>query len=408
METTLRAKCGVASIAIAVSMALGTAQSVAAPPNAPGEAPARIQHHRSQGLSISGPILVGPIESVAADGLAITVLGKTVSVGREGLDLLPAQYVAVFGRVETDGAISVEFVLDLGQVYAPGNSTVLIAGAISQKSRSKASTVVGGPDLQTIDIAAFDRWSLAKRNSMVLVLGTQSASGAPIDAQAIVSFGGPGTVELKDIGIGHLSGVSVRGHWASNLDESAGKGSGLSGLNQFGTITENEHLSLVKDIDGSGFTIQGVDGSGFSTQGVDGSGFTTQGVDGSGFTTQGVDGSGFTTQGVDGSGFTTQGVDGSGFTTQGVDGSGFTTQGVDGSGFTTQGVDGSGFTTQGVDGSGFTTQGVDGSGFTTQGVDGSGFTTQGVDGSGFTIQGVDGSGFTTQGVDGSGSPRLGR
>jgi hypothetical protein len=307
------------AIAFAVAMALGVVITISATVNAGnGKVSERFQEIAQH--SLTGPLFVGPVEAVLANGKGIKVLGTTINFDGLGSHLLPAQYVAVFGELSANGNVSVHSVKLLKDVYSPGSSLVIYSGSFSRLHPSTGIVHIGSMAVDGLSIPGFTAWINSQPNSLFVVAGTQAMSGAPVSANLAVSFNGIGALSIDGTGLTGLDGQIIAG-----ID-----GSGLQG------------------IDGSG--LQGIDGSGI--QGIDGSGL--QGIDGSGI--QGIDGSGL--QGIDGSGL--QGIDGSGL--QGIDGSGL--QGIDGSGL--QGIDGSGL--QGIDGSGL--QGIDGSGL--QGIDGSG------------------------------------
>ena len=228
------------AVAIAVAIALGIATAVPASVTASSLTPQKHDLALQKQYSLKGPLLVGPIEEIHSDGKAIRILGKTLDLKSPATHLLPAQYVAVFGTLSTDGTIVLDAIKPLEDVYAPGSSLVFHSGVISNPHLGTGLVSVGNMEIDGFGLPGFEEWAGSQQQKLAFVVGTQSISGAPIRADLVVTFTGTGVLKINGTG---LQGID---------------GSGLKG------------------IDGSG--LQGIDGSGL--QGIDGSGL--KGIDGSG------------------------------------------------------------------------------------------------------------------------------
>jgi len=271
------------ALAAAISIALGMTIFVPSSVTAGGLSPLSPHDNvivAEQQHSLQGPLLVGPVESVSSDGNGISIFGRTLQVGATKLDLLPSQYVAVFGTLARDGSIDVDVIEPLNEVYAPGSSLVFYSGVVSKQELNSGLATIGDMALDGLTLPGFEEWIASPEEELAFVVGTQSIAGAPIRADLVVSFKGNGYLEIDGTGLQGIDGSGLRG-----ID-----GSGLRGIDGSG----------LRGIDGSG--LRGIDGSGL--RGIDGSGL--RGIDGSGL--RGIDGSGL--RGIDGSGLND--IDGSG------------------------------------------------------------------------------------------------
>ncbi|NGX16433.1 pentapeptide repeat-containing protein [Wenzhouxiangella sp. XN24] len=361
-------------------------------------------------VELSGAIIIGRVDNVQSDENTITVLGTSIDVHSLESPILPAQYVAVFGSMNSKGDIEVDRLVVLDEVYSPGSSIVVYSGLMPGPVGKNGTLQIGNVTVTNNGALDISPWILANQSSLFVVVGTQAIDGAPIEPHQIAAFSKAGYFNLDHQGLvgivdsrivasspGITTGTTrLRPAEVLGIDGSGAKTLGIDGSG-----------AKIEGIDGSGAKIEGIDGSGAKTFGIDGSGAKTFGIDGSGAKTFGIDGSGAKTFGIDGSGAKTFGIDGSGAKTFGIDGSGAKTFGIDGSGAKTFGIDGSGAKTFGIDGSGAKTFGIDGSGAKTFGIDGSGAKTFGIDGSGAKTFGIDGSGAKTFGIDGSGAKTFG-
>jgi hypothetical protein len=321
----------IVAIAIASTLGLWSAagtQTASANNGRSHAVPSKQVKHKHSDTVVTGVILVGPVESVLANGKSARVLGHDVDASslRSTGSLLPAEYVAVYGSMSSDGELAVEWIEKLSDVYSPGSSTVFHFGKVTGQQVGTGVVYVADIAVDGLSIPGFASWVNSQSDSVFFIVGTQAANGSPIRVSSALAIDTAGLLGIDG------TGISIHG------------------------------------IDGTG--IHGIDGTGISIQGIDGTGISIQGIDGTGI--QGIDGTGV--QGIDGTGV--QGIDGTGI--QGIDGTGV--QGIDGTGI--QGIDGTGI--QGIDGTGI--QGIDGTGI--QGIDGTGV--QGIDGTG--IQGIDGTG----------------
>jgi hypothetical protein len=337
--------------------------------------------------AVEGPIFLGPIEAVRANGNSIDILGTRVDVAGLADNLLPAQYVAIFGTVTGDGKVSARSVRLIDDVYAPGSSPVIFTGPLSNRPNNDGYARIGSVVFNGAGLPIIEHLATADGGSMMFGMGTQAISGAAIDPVVLVSFAGSGSIELRGIGVDAIDGSGVFSAGGSELDGE------ITVINANGVFA----------IDGSGASIQAIDGSGALIQAIDGSGASIQAIDGSGASAQAIDGSGASIQAIDGSGASIQAIDGSGASIQAIDGSGASVQAIDGSGASVQAIDGSGASVQAIDGSGASVQAIDGSGASVQAIDGSGASVQAIDGSGASVQAIDGSGASVQAIDGSGA-----
>jgi hypothetical protein len=227
-----------ASIAVAIAVAIGVLVSTPAISNPRGTTQGVTNHALEQNLSLSGPLLVGPIEYVAHSEGTISVLGTKVKLQTSTDQFLPAQYVAVFGSLSSNGRISAHSVATLDEVYAPGSSLVLYAGKASSRPFHVVS--LGGVALDGLAIPGFEDWIESQRGALVVAVGTQALSGAPISLSAAVSFKGAGYLAIDGTGIQAIDGSGIQ----------AIDGSGIQAIDGSG----------IQAIDGSG--IQAIDGSG--------------------------------------------------------------------------------------------------------------------------------------------------
>ena len=280
-------------------------------------------------IELNGALFVGRVDNVHSDGNTITVLGTPIRIHSLQNSILPAQYVAVFGSINSKGDIDVDELVVLDEVYSPGSSIVVYSGLISDPVSKNGSIEIGDATLSNIGVGDIAPWILASQSSLFVVVGTQAIDGAPIEPHQIAAFSRASYFELNHPG---LVGIVDSEIVASTPEKTTGK----IRLRRAGVL----------GIDGSGAKTLGIDGSGAKTLGIDGSGAKTLGIDGSGAKTLGIDGSGAKTLGIDGSGAKTLGIDGSGAKTLGIDGSGAKTLGIDGSRAKTLGIGDSGAETE--------------------------------------------------------------
>ena len=305
-------------LVLAIALALGVAIPAAA-----ASSQVSVGQHTSKGsmaaqsqMSLTGPLLVGPVESVSRDGRSIQVLGTRVDLGISVQQPLLAQYVAVSGTMDASGALAAESIRILEDVYAPGSSLVVYAGRATRISSGASFPRIGNVSVNGISIANFDEWLVPRINSPIVVVGTQSIAGAAIDAKLAVAFSYPSILEIESAALETSIGIRAR-IIAFGID-----GTGALGIDGTGAL----------GIDGTGAL--GIDGTG--ALGIDGTG--ALGIDGTG--ALGIDGTG--ALGIDGTG--ALGIDGTG--ALGIDGTG--ALGIDGTG--ALGIDGTG--ALGIDGTG--------------------------------------------------------
>src|SRR5690606_901955 len=120
---------------------------------------------------LAGPLLVGPVEAVNDGGHSVTILGRVLNLNKPIAELLPAQYVAVFGVLSSDDSVTVGSVEVLDEVYAPGSSMVLYAGVISAKARGTGSATIGEASVDGLSLPGFEGWVKSHKNELAVVFG---------------------------------------------------------------------------------------------------------------------------------------------------------------------------------------------------------------------------------------------
>jgi hypothetical protein len=276
----------------------------------------------AQAAETNSLLLVGPVEALVPKEQLAIVLGQKISI-RSAEGLAVGDTAAVFGRLDSNGAIIVSLVRNQG-FYVPGSTAIVVTGLVQKSDASVGRLTVNG---LTIDLtpAMSERFDEPSIGSRIQVVGTQPAGRGIVLANGI---SGSGLSGISGSGLHGISGSGLSGISGSGLHGISG--SGLSGISGSG----------LHGISGSG--LYGISGSGLS--GISGSGLS--GISGSGL--HGISGSGLF--GISGSGLS--GISGSGL--HGISGSGLS--GISGSGL--HGISGSGLF--GISGSGLS--GISGSG----------------------------------------------
>jgi hypothetical protein len=132
-------------------------------------------------------VLAGPVESINdKDGTAV-VLGQKLLLGqRDGVAVGDA--VSVFGKMRSDGSVSVAKIIDHG-IYVPGATPILLTGLVQQVHAAVGRATVNGVNVDLTAIYAVEASSTLAKGSLVQVSGTQPASRGLVLADAIVGGG---------------------------------------------------------------------------------------------------------------------------------------------------------------------------------------------------------------------------
>jgi hypothetical protein len=355
---------------LAIASALGLLFSAGAQSASPGNGASLeksskfLSKGQNSNFAVTGPLLIGPVEAVLANGKTVRVLGRQVDLQDVALSdyLLPADYVVVYGSMTSDGKLRANWIEKLHEVYSPGSSLVFHSGRVTELELRTGVVQVGKVAADGISIPDFTSWVNTRQDALLLIAGIQPAIGSPIHVAFAVSIGPLGIPDsdVTGITVQGIEGTGIQGIEGTGIQGI--EGTGIPGIEGIGT----------RGIEGTG--IQGIEGTGI--QGIEGTGI--QGIEGTGI--QGIEGTGI--QGIEGTGI--QGIEGTGI--QGIEGTGI--QGIEGTGI--QGIEGTGI--QGIEGTGI--QGIEGTGI--QGIEGTGI--QGIEGTG--IQGIEGTGI--QGIEGTG------
>src|ERR1700704_5333274 len=78
-------------------------------------------------------LIVGPVEALVPKENAVVILGQKISL-KSVQHINVGETAAVYGRINSDGALSVSSILGEGE-YVPGATAVLLTGVV-QKSNS--------------------------------------------------------------------------------------------------------------------------------------------------------------------------------------------------------------------------------------------------------------------------------
>ena len=257
--------------------------------------------------------VLGPLESVSADGRSITVLGQTYTIDQAGV------YRAASSSV---GPLESRFLLPVGTfVSVQGERNAVGAQVASSVRAFRSRYIPGATDVYIQGVAAiYDATvAIAELGSLRVYLG---------DIEGPVTLGLASGALFEMVGKQSQPGGFV---WASAI-----------------RIVRPASVAGVDSVTGTGTSIQSVTGTGVSAQSVTGTGASIQSVTGTGASIQSVTGTGVSAQSVTGTGASIQSVTGTGASIQSVTGTGVSAQSVTGTGASAQSVTGTGASFQSV------------------------------------------------------------